>query len=134
MAEAALADARLAHDADHLRLTCPRACESLLEGLDLLRASHEPRETARSRYVEPPACGADPLQLVHVQRVAGALHLELAEVIEYEVALHDRGRAAGQIRLAGLRELLHPLSQAHRVPHCGVVHPEVLADRTHHQL
>ena len=63
-----------------------------------------------------------------------ALHLELAEVLEHEVALHDRRRAAGQIRLARLRELLHPLREAHRVPHRGVVHPEVLADRPHHHL
>src|SRR3954451_3107244 len=104
MAEAALADAWLAHDADHLRLTCPRAGERLLENLDLFRAPHEPREPPRPRDGERAARRADPLQGGDAPRVTRALHLELAEVIEYEVTLHDRRRAAGQIRLARLRE------------------------------
>ena len=64
VAEAALADAGLADDADHLPLAGERLLQGALEHPQLLVAADEPREAARARDVEPPAGGADAGQLV----------------------------------------------------------------------
>ena len=89
VAEAALADARLADDPDHLRLPFLGLLEGVFEDLHLLVAADEPREAARLGDVEAAASRADPGQLVDPQRAARALDLELAEIGERQVALHE---------------------------------------------
>jgi hypothetical protein len=130
VAEAALADAGLADDPDHVRL--PR--ERLLQRMQFLVAADEVREAARARHVEPPAGSADAGQLVHPQCPAAALDLELAKVGEREVALHERRRVIAEIDPVGRGELLHALREAHRVADRRVGHREVLADRPDHHL
>src|SRR5687768_11348167 len=130
MAEAALAHARLADDPDHV----PLSGERLLERPQLLVAPYEAREAARAGHVESPAGRADAGQLVDVHDAGGALHLELAEVAECEMAVHQRRGVLSQIDPVGRGQLLHPLRQTHGVTDRGVSHREVLADRSDHHL
>ncbi len=67
--EAALADAGLTDDADHLRPSRHSLLQRLIERLHLIVTADEPREAAGARDVEPPAGGADTCQLEHAQRL-----------------------------------------------------------------
>ena len=134
VAEAALPDPRLADDPDHPRLPRPRLLEGLLEDLHLVGAADESCEAARLGDVEPASRRSDPGQLVHAQGAARAPDIELAEIGERQVPLDERSGVLGQVGLAGLGELLHPLGEADRVTDRGVLHPEVLADAADHDL
>ena len=129
VAEAALADARLGDHADHRPTPLLGPLERLLEDLHLLGSADEPGEPTLSREVEPRARRARPDQLEDLDRAARALDLELAEVLQLEVALGELRRVLGEVGLAGLRERLHALRQADRVADGGVLGLVVLADR-----
>ena len=134
LAEAALPDAGLAHDPHHLRLPRQRALEGGLEAPNLIVAPDEPGEAACSRSPRTSGCTPGAGELVHAQRPARALHLELAEVGERQVVLDEPRRVLCQVDPVGRRELLHPLREADRVADRGVVHAEVVADRAHDDL
>ena len=108
-------------DADHGALARLGPLQRLLERRHLLVAADEAGEAALAREVEPRARRADPGQLEDPDRPARALDLELAEVLELEVAVRELGGALGQVGLAGLGQRLHPLRQADRVADRGVV-------------
>ena len=134
VAEAALSDARLAHDADHLTLAGECLLQGALERMQLLGAPDEAREAARAGDVEPPARRADAGQLVDPQRPTGALDLELAQIGQREVALYERRRVLAEVHPVGGGELLHALREADGMADRGVLHAEVLADRPHDHL
>ena len=71
---------------------------------------------------------------MHPDGLADAFDVELAEVVEVEVAGHELGGLLGEIRPTRLRQGLHPLRQPHRMANRGVFDAQVLADRTHHDL
>ena len=120
VAEAALADARLGDDADRGALAALGPLERRFEHRHLLVAADEAGEAALAREVEPRARGADPGQLEDADRLAGALDLEVAEVLQLHEAVGQLGGALGQVGLAGLGQRLHPLRQADRVADRGV--------------
>ena len=78
-------------------------------------AADEAGEAALAREVESRARRADPGQLEDAHRPARPLDLELAQVLQLEVAVGQLGRGLGQVGLAGLGQRLHPLRQADRV-------------------
>ena len=120
VAEAALADARFGDDADRGALAALGPLERLLQHRHLLVAADEAGEAALAREVEARAGGADPGQLEDPDRLAGALDLEVAEVLQLHEAVGQLGGALGQVGLAGLGQRLHPLRQADGVADRGV--------------
>ena len=92
-------------------------------------APDEAREAARAREVEPRARRADAGQLEDADRLAGALDLELAEVLEVEEAGGELGGVLGQVGLARLGQRLHPLRQPDGVADRRVVAVAARADR-----
>ena len=91
-------------------------------------AADEAGEAALAGEVEPRARLADPGQLEDPDRLAGALDLELAEVLEVEEAGGELGGVLGDVSLAGLGQRLHPLGEADGVADRGVVALAALAD------
>src|SRR5207245_11751706 len=114
VAEAALADAGLAHDPDHLPLAGERPLQGALEDSQLLVATDEAREATPALDVEPSTGCADAGRLVHAQRTACAPDLELAQIGEREVALDQRRRVLGEVDAVGGGELLPALREAYR--------------------
>ena len=110
--EPALADPRFGDDPDRGRLAALGARQRLLERAQLRGAADELREAALAGEVEARARLADPSELEDLHRPARALDLELAEVLEVEVAAGQLGGALGQVGLARLGQRLHPLRQA----------------------
>ena len=100
-----------------------------LEPPHLLLAADEAGEAALAGEVEAGARLADPGQLEDLHRPARALDLELAEVVEVEVAAGQLGGALGQVGLARLGQRLHPLGQADGVADRGVGGAAAPADR-----
>ena len=97
------------------------ALEGLLEGRHLVAAADEAGEAALAGEVEPRAGPADPGQLEDPDRPAGALDLELAQVLELEEAGGELGGVLGEVGLARLGQRLHPLREADRVADRRVV-------------
>ena len=93
----------------------------LLEGRHLVAAPDEAGEAALAGEVEPRARPADSGQLEDPDRPAGALDLELAEVLELEVAGGELRGFLGEVGLARLGQRLHPLREPDRVADRGVV-------------
>jgi hypothetical protein len=58
----------------------------------------------------------------------------LAHIREREMPLHQPSRVLAEVGLAGLGQALHALSEPDRVPDRGVLHVEVVPDRTDHDL
>ena len=103
--------------------------ERLLEQLHLLGSADEARETPLPGEVEPRARRARADQLEHPDRAARPLDLELAQVLQLQVALGQLRGVLGQVGLAGLSERLHPLGESHRVADRRVLELAVVADR-----
>ena len=134
VAEPALPDPGLAHDPDHLPVAGERPLAGPLQRAQLVLAADEAREAARPRGVEPSPPRAEAGELMHAQRPAHALDLQLAEVPQGHLAGHERRRALGEVDRARGGELLHPLRQPHRVPERGPRGAAVLADRADDDL
>jgi hypothetical protein len=126
--EPALAESRFSHDADHLRIALPRACERRLQHLHLVATPDEAREPARSRYVQARAHLPEPNQLVHMHCAVQALDLHLAQIVEREVSFNVRCGMRREVDLAGLGDLLHARRETDGVSLRGVVHVQVVAD------
>ena len=93
------------------------------------RESPRARDTS-SRVVAAP--GAD--ETVDAHRLGDALHAELAEILELEVAARRAPPSPRQIAGIGRRERLHALRKADGVALRRVVHAQVVADRADHDL
>ena len=59
-----------------------------------------------------------------------ALDLKFAQIVEYKITGDQRGRIRRQKTGIGLRQTFHPLRQTHRMTLRGVVHPQIVANRT----
>jgi hypothetical protein len=127
-AEAALAGARLRDDADRLSIPGGALLERVLERADVGGAADETGEPARPGDVEARSRGAEPDEPVHLDRLGHALHPELAEILEVEVAAGERRGGGGQVAGVGRGERLHALREADRMPLRCVVHAQVVAD------
>ena len=109
VAEAALADAGLRDQTHHLAMAFERPREGTVEHRHLVVAPDESREPARPRDIETRASRAGALELMDVQRLAHALHRELAEVAQAEVPLDQARGMRAQVDRPRVGELLHSL-------------------------
>src|SRR5919198_2450165 len=89
-AQPALADPGLRDDADDLALSGEHLLRGGLELRHLGGAADEAGEPSLPGDVESPAGSAEPDELVHTERLARTLHLELAEVPQLDIYL-DKG-------------------------------------------
>ena len=134
LAEPALAETDLSHDPDDLALPRHRPAKRGLEVLHLLRATDEAGEAAGPREVETRPHGTGPLERVGTDRLPAPAELELTQILELEETHHHVGGPLRDVDLACLRDLLDPRGQSHGVTLCGVVHPEVVADLSDHDV
>ena len=129
-AQAALPGARLGHDAHHLAVARGRLLERVLERAQIRRrARRSARDRGRARGRS--ACAPRRGRRARWTRtgVADALHAELAEILEREVAADQRGRRCRQVAGVGRGERFHALREPHGVALRRVVHAQVVADR-----
>src|SRR5947209_18252565 len=89
-AQAALAHAGLANDPDHLSAALAGVLQGSFENPHLLVPSDETREPSSPGNVKPSARLPDSGELVYGDRMAHALDVELAELLDREVALDKR--------------------------------------------
>ena len=133
-AQAALADARLGREPDHLSVARRGTGPGAIELGHLLAASHQAREPARHGHFHARAHGADAAQRVHLQRRGDTFDVELAQIGEVEVALDEGGGGRGQVRAARLSERLHALGEPHRVADRRIGDRALVAQRAHDHL
>ena len=134
VAEPALADSGLGHDAHHLAVARGRLLQRGVERLYVGAATHEARQAARARDVETRLQLARARELEDVHRLGDALDRELAEIVEREVAGDEVRGGVRQVAGVGLCQTLHALGQADRVTLGGVVHAQVVADPADHDF
>jgi hypothetical protein len=126
--EAGLADPRLADDEDHLPLPRLGLLECVEEDLEFALATDERREPPLGFDLQPRSGTAGGDHLPRPDRLAPALHRELAEWPGVEVAAGEPVRGLGDHDASGIGDLLEPGSHVRRVAHRRVIHPEVAAD------
>jgi hypothetical protein len=131
--EATLSHASIGNDTDDLALTFARASECGPERSEIVRTAHEGREAPASSPIEGSAGSAEPQQPERPNPVS-ALDGELAEILELEVSLDQTRSGRRDIGLADFRELLHPLRQTDGVSLRRIVHAQVVADLSDHDL
>src|SRR5438105_3672113 len=134
VAETALADARLADYADHHTAAAACLLERSIERRQLVPAPHEPREAARAGNVKARVRATGSREGVDMNGLADAFDVELAEVVEIEIAGNEVCCVLREVRLARLGEGLHPLRQADRVADGGVFQAQIVADLPHDHL
>src|SRR6266542_4583031 len=74
------------------------------------------------------------LELVDPERLLDSLDRELPEVLKLDEPLDELGGVLGEVDLSRLGDLFHSRSQARGVTERRVVHPQVVADLSHHHL
>jgi hypothetical protein len=109
-----------------------RPVEGVPELLQLGVAADEAREAPARRGLEAGAGGTSPHQLEHLDRLGEPLDRHRAERDDLDEALDQPQRLGGEPDAAGRRELLHARGQVRGLAHGGVVHPQIAADRAHH--
>ena len=127
--KAALADAGFGDHTDHTPAPRLGALQRLLEGLHLLGPADELTKPPFAREVQPGSRRARPDQLEDLDRAAGSLDLELAEILQLQVARREACGVLREVGLAGLRQSLHALRQADGVADRRVLGLMVLTDR-----
>ena len=134
MIQAGFADARLAHHGHHLAAAGLRVFERLIQLFHLGRPADERRQPPRGRGLEPRSDCRSADDLVHLDRLRETLHRRRADRSDLDVPLGQRQGVGGEHGRPGIGELFHARGQMRRLPHRRVVHPEVAADRPHHDL
>jgi len=128
--EARFPDPGFPDQEDGVRLTGRRACEGILQEVELALPPNERGQAPVSVELET---GAPQTRRHHVpggHRLGLALERERPEGLHLEVA---RGEAIRRLRghhVARARRLLHPGRDVGRVAHRGVIHAQVVTDAT----
>ncbi len=123
-----LAQARVAGQADDLALAVDRDLQCPPQLSQLMVAAGK-----RAQLVTGGDAGGPGAQAGHPQWVDRAfLDLDRRDLLECEVAAHQVGGLLAQQHRARLRRGLQPGGQHRGVTERGVVHPQVVADRPHH--
>ncbi len=116
-------------------MSAARQLERLVELFQFRATSHELRQSARRRHLQPRPERTDRNHLVHVDRIADALDSHRAQRLQIEVAGREFLRLLGDDDRSGRRERLHPRRQAHRMPNRRVLGMRVVgANRSHHNF
>lgn len=129
LAEAALAHAGLAGDADDLALALTGPGQRVLEDGQLLVTPDQPADVLAARRAEP---GVEPFQRVDPQRIPDTLDRGGPEVGEAERALHEAGGVLREVRPPRLGDGLHALGETDGG--ADGVEAEILADPADHRL
>ena len=132
--EAELADAGLAHDGDDRAVAPCGPVADPAQVLDLGVAAAEAREAAKRRGLQARPGLTRSRQLEDLDRVREALHWDGPERPDLDVALGQPHGLARQAHRPRRRQLLHAGRQVRGLAHGRVVHPEIAADRAHHDL
>lgn len=111
-----------------------RGGEAALEEAHLAVAADERRESPLARHVEARPQAPRAAELVDAEVPLLSLDREAAEILELEEPRDQRPGHLGQVDLARLGERLHPGREPDRVPLRGIVHPEIVADASDHDL
>jgi hypothetical protein len=97
VAEAALADPGLGHDADHLTVSTEGPRKRDLECRHVVAAPDEAGEAARAGHVQARSMRAEARELVDSQPPTGALEGEVPEVLEAKQPGDERRGVFGQV-------------------------------------
>ncbi len=95
---------------------------------------HEAAEAARSRGLQTRPDGAGARQLERLHGRGKALDGNGSEGAHLHELLGEPQRLRGEPGSAGQGKLLHARGKVRRLPHRGVVHPQVAAHRTDHHI
>ena len=130
--ETRLADSRIPRQKDHASLARPGLLEAVLQGLHLALAAHEIRQTAFELHVEPCHCVGCGKQLPGWHRVRLPLEGEGAEGAHTAVSVDQTMSGLRDHDLVGASLPFEASRHVRGVSHRGVVHPQVVADGSHH--
>src|SRR5262249_13096813 len=111
-AQARLAGARLANDADHLTAAAARAFERGVERGHFTVAADERGEAAGPRAIEAGAERPHSLEIKAPDGLTHALDRGPTQILELEVPLDEACRMLGETNVPGLGERLHPVGEA----------------------
>jgi hypothetical protein len=130
--EARLPHPRLAHDAYQLAAAGFGPSQALVQQAEFPFAAHQLCEAAFHTHVQPrsPAAAAD--HPIDLNRLAPSLDRDRPQAFASDVSFDKSVRGIGDEDGSGFGQRLYPRRQVGRVPHCGVVHPQVVADPPDH--
>ncbi len=129
-----LADTRLARDPDDLSSAKPGPPLDRPELLELGVTADEAAQPAKGRRLETASRAPGRGQLVRLHRRRQPLHRDRPEWNHVDVAFGEGQRLGREKDLAGVRELLHPGREVGRLPHRGIVHVQIVANRADDHL
>ncbi len=132
--EPRLADARLADEHHDLAVSAPGLLHGRGEVAQLRIPSDEAAQAPGGRQLEPRADRTRCLELVDFHRGCESLDRDRTEGLHRDVSLDEPQRVLGEEGLAGRRELLHTPREVRRLADGSVVHPQVVAHGSHHDL
>jgi hypothetical protein len=128
VAKSALAQPRLADDADDLRVPRAGVFQGGLEHLHFVAASDEVGKSAAAGDIQSRAHASEPLELIDMHRILHAFDFRRAQIDEGEVSLHLGRRVGREVDLARLGDLFHASREADGVSLRGILHAQVFAD------
>ena len=129
--QARLPHTRLTNDGHRLAMARPSLRERLLQGRQLLLASHEARQPARRTGLQAPADRTDPDQLKDLHRVRQPLDWKPPQGVDLDQTLGQSEGRRRQPDTAWGGELFHTRRQVGGLPHGRIVHVQVVANRPH---
>ena len=132
--QAGLAHPGLSHRSHDLTVPRTGRCQRLRQRRDLGLPADKAGEAARHCRLQGAAqrTGAD--QFKHLHGLRDALDRDRTQGSDPHQALDQPQDAGGQSDTARAGQLLHARRQMRRLPHGGVVHVQVVADRPHHHF
>ena len=132
--QARLAHARLSHHRDDLAMSrlCSLQCSTELR--QLRAPADEPGQASHCCRLKPGARRTRTGELIDLHRLGHAFDRHRAPSLERHEAFDQLERRRGHQGAAGRSQLLHAGSQMGGLPHGGVIHVQIAADRTYDHL
>src|SRR6266542_3986610 len=97
-------------------------------------APNKARESAHGCGLQPRAHWARAHNLIDFNRLPKTLHIDQANWLDLHIALSEAKSVRRHHDRSWRRHMLHPRSQMGCLPDRGVVHLEIAADGSHHDL
>ena len=132
--QAGLAHARLADDCHHLALPGPSPLPRLAELVQFGITPHEARQAPRRGGLQPRAHRSGTQELVDLNRLLQSLHRHGPQRCNLDETLDQAQRVSGQQARTRSGKLFQARCQVRRLPHCRIVHMQITANGTHHNL
>src|SRR5690242_581261 len=121
-----LPDPRLSDECHDLTRPSPRAVERRVDLLELAGPADECREATTGQRLEARPCRTGSGQFIELDRLAEALHVYRAQWGDQHEALGESRRCRGEENRPWRRSLLGARGEVCRLPHCRVVHVQVV--------